>query len=60
MELTSSKLYCMLNHDTFDWSEANQLLPLRCEGCPYTNCFQCMRERVRDNVDKTQLEFQFV
>lgn len=53
------KLFCKLTDNAFEWSDDIQLLPANCVGCPYTLCYQAMRERVRDNVDGKQLEFDF-
>lgn len=52
-------LFCAALQDILQWSDEDTLLPARCVGCPYSMCYNAMRERVRDNVDGKQLEFDF-
>ena len=52
------KLYCSALKDTFTFTE-HDIFPARCVGCDHQICLSVMRERVRENIDKTQLEFDF-
>lgn len=59
MNCNSGKmLFCMSTNNSFEWAD-QKVLPARCVGCPYTLCFNAMRERVRDNLEQSQLEFDF-
>lgn len=52
------KLYCCEYDNIFEFSDKD-ILPARCEGCSHVLCAKVMRERVRNNIDKLQLEFDF-
>lgn len=55
----SKQLFCGATDEVFEFGNAQCTLPARCVGCPWQVCFNAMRERVRDNCDKMQLEFDF-
>lgn len=56
---SSEILFCQQTDGVFQWSKSQCVLPARCVGCPYQICFNVMRERVRDNLNESQLEFDF-
>lgn len=55
---SKQRLYCSLFNDTFEFTE-HDILPARCEGCPKVSCVECMKQRVRDNINRFQLELPF-
>ena len=51
-------LYCPLLKDVFVFKNTD-ILPGRCEGCEKKTCLEVMKQRVRDNIENAQLEFNF-